>query len=110
VLYRPLKGVVCYLLASLLPHRVVRASRELLIVSDRVGVAVVLGVRLVDRWRHEVVFSARYEQQRCAVFVPEVDVDILVTGCEVGQRSGPYEAARRWDVVALVDLIRLLSA
>ena len=43
VLYRPLKGVVCYLLPSVLSHRVVRASRELLIVSDRFG-AVVLGV------------------------------------------------------------------
>jgi hypothetical protein len=43
VLYRPLKGVVCYLLPSVLPHGVVGASRELLIVCDRVG-AVVLGV------------------------------------------------------------------
>src|SRR5215218_5913843 len=75
------------------------------IISDRVGVAVVLGVRLVDRWRHEVVFSTRYEQQRCPVFVPEVDVNILVTGREVGQGPGPYKAARRGDVVALVDLV-----
>src|SRR5215204_1719434 len=110
VLYRPLKGVVCYLLPSVLPHRVVRASRELLIVSDRAGVAVVLGVRLVDRWRHEVVFSTRYEQQRCPVFVPEVDVNILVTGREVGEGPSPHEAARSGDVVALVDLVRLLPA
>src|SRR5215207_4610381 len=110
VLYRPLKGVVCYLLPSVLPHRVVRASRELLIVSDRVGVAVVLGVRLVDRWRHEVVFCTRYEQQRCPLFVPEVDVNILVTGREVGQGPGPHEAARSGDVVALVDLVGLLPA
>src|SRR5688572_6073150 len=105
VLYRPLKGVVCYLLPSVLPHRVVRAFRELLIVSDRVGVAVVLGVRLVDSWRHEVVFSTRYEQQRCPVFVPEVHVNILVTGREVGEGPGPHKAARSGDVVALVDLV-----
>src|SRR5829696_1466906 len=86
------------------------ASRELLIVRDRAGVAVVLGVRLVDRWRHEVVFSTRYEQQRCPVFVPEVDVDILVSGREVGEGPGPHEAARRGDVVSLVDLVGLLSA
>ena len=78
VLYRPLKGVVCYLLPSVLSHCVVRASRELLIFSDRVVVAVVPDIRLVDRWRHEVVFSTRYEQQRCPIFVPEVDVEILV--------------------------------
>jgi hypothetical protein len=88
----------------------VRASSELLIVSDRVGVAVVLGVRLVDRWRHEVVFSTRYEQQRCSLFVAEVDVNILVTGREVGQGPGPHEAARSGDIVALVDLVRLLPA
>src|SRR5215203_5618009 len=110
VLYRPLKGVVCYLLPSVLPHRVVRASSELLIVSDRVGVAVVLGVRLVDRWRHEVVFSTRYEQQRCPVFVPEVDVGVLVSGREVSEGPSPHEAARSGDVVALVDLVGLLPA
>ena len=83
VLHRPVEGVVCYLLPSVLADRVA-ASGELLIVSGRVG-AVVLGVRLVDRWRHEVVFSTRYEQQRCPIFVPEVDVEILVAGREVGQ-------------------------
>src|SRR5215204_4811691 len=110
VLYRPLKGVVCYLLPSVLPHRVVRASRELLIVSDRVGVAVVLGVRLVDRWRHEVVFSTRYEQQGRAVFVPEVDVGVLVARREVSEGPSPHEAARSGNVVALVDLVGLLPA
>jgi hypothetical protein len=110
VLYRPVKGVVCYLLPSVLPHRVVGAIKELPILSDRLGVAVVPDVGLVDRWRHEVVFSTRYEQQRCPVFVPEVDVNVLVTGSEVGQGPGPHEAARRWDVVALVDLVRLLPA
>ena len=87
MLYRPLKGVVCYLLPSVLSHGVVRTSRELLVVSDRLGVAVVLGVRLVDRWRHEVVFSTRDEQQRCPVFVLEVDINILVTGVKLA--SGP---------------------
>jgi hypothetical protein len=59
VLDRPVKGVVCYLFPSVLSHGVVGASRELLIVSDRFG-AVVLGVGLVDRSRHEIVVSARY--------------------------------------------------
>ena len=49
VLYGPLKRVVGDLLPAVLPDRVVRASRELLVVCDRPGVAVVLGVRLVDR-------------------------------------------------------------
>src|SRR5215208_4431701 len=105
VLYSPLKGVVCYLLPSILPHRVVRASRELLVVCNGAGVAVVLGVRLVDRWRHEVVLPTRYEQQRRPILVPEVHVDVLVARGEVGQRPGPHEAARSGDVVALVDLI-----
>src|SRR5215208_3371163 len=108
VLYSPLKGVVCYLLPSILAYRVVRASRELLVVCNGVGVAVVLGVRLVDRWRHEVVLPTRYEQQGRPILVPEVHVGLLVTWREVGQRPSPYEAARRWDVVALVDLVRLL--
>jgi hypothetical protein len=56
-------------------------------------VAVLLGVRLVDRWRHEVVFSTRYEQQRCPAFVPEVDINILVTRREVGQGPSPHELA-----------------
>src|SRR5215207_10532955 len=106
----PLKGVVSDLLPAILPYRVVRASRELLVVCDRAGVAVVLGVRLVDRWRHEVVFSTRYEQQRRPVFVPEVDVGVLVSGREVSEGPSPHEAARSGDVVALVGLVRLLPA
>src|SRR3954468_2934941 len=106
----PLKGVVCDLLPAILAYRVVRASRELLVVCDGVGVAVVLSVRPVERWRHQVVFSTRYEQQGRPILVPEVHVDILVSGREVGQGPGPHEAARRWDVVALVDLVRLLPA
>src|SRR5215207_8879468 len=101
----PLKGVVSYLLPAILPHRVVRASRELLVVCNGVGVAVVLGVRLVDRWRHEVVLPTRYEQQRRPILVPEVHVNILVTGREVGQGPSPHEATRSGDVVALVDLV-----
>src|SRR5215204_6947384 len=105
VLYGPLKGVVSDLLPAILPYRVVRASRELLVVCDRAGVAVVLDVRLVDSWRHEVVLPTRYEQQRRPILVPEVYVNILVTRREVGQGPGPNEAARRGDVVALVDLV-----
>jgi hypothetical protein len=60
---------------------------------------------LVDRWRHEVVFATRYEQQRCPLFVAEVDVNILVTGREVSEGPSPHEAARSGDVVALVDLV-----
>src|SRR5215204_3183217 len=101
----PLKGVVCDLLPAVLSHRVVRASRELLVVRYGLGVAVVLGVRLVDSWRHEVVLPTRYEKQGRTILVPEVHIDVLVARGEVGQRPGPHEAARRWDVVALVDLI-----
>src|SRR5829696_3728503 len=106
----PLKGVVSDLLPAILAYRVVRPSRELLVVCDGVGVAVVLSVRLVDRWRHQVVFSTRYEQQGRPILVPEVHVDILVSGREVGEGPGPYEAARRGDVVSLVDLVGLLPA
>ena len=101
----PIEGVVSDLLPAILPKYEVLAARELFIVCDGLGVTVVLDVRLVDRWRHEVVFSTRYEQQRCPVFVPEVDVNILVTWREVGQGPGPHEAARSGDVVALVDLV-----
>ena len=106
----PLKRVVGDLLPAILPDCVVRASRELLVVCDGVGVAVVLSVRLVDRWRHQVVFSTRYEQQGRPILVPEVHVDILVSGREVGEGPGPHEAARRGDVVSLVDLVGLLPA
>src|SRR5918993_3924881 len=105
VIYGPLERVVCYLLPSVLPYRVVRASSELLVVCNGPGVTVVLDVRLVDRWRHDVVLAPRYEQQRRPLFVPEVDVGLLVTGREVGQGPGPHEAARRGDVVALVGLV-----
>src|SRR5215204_32207 len=105
VLYRPLKGVVCYLLPSVLPNREVRAARELLVLCNGLDVAVVLGVRLVDRWRHDVVLAPRYEEQGRAVFVPEVHVGVLVAGREVGQHRVPHEAARSGDVVALVGLV-----
>src|SRR5687768_11559315 len=82
VLFGPLKRVVSDLLPAGLAQRVVGAAGELLVVCDALGVAVVLSVRLVDRWRHQVVFSARYEQQRRAVVVPEVDVGVLVAGRE----------------------------
>src|SRR5919112_5005157 len=44
----PLQGVVGYLLPTILPYRVVRASGELMVVGHRTGVAVVLEVGLVD--------------------------------------------------------------
>src|SRR5215218_9983844 len=110
MLLSPLKGVVCYLLPAFLPHRVVRASLELLVVCNGLDVAVVLDVRLVDRWRHEVVLATCYEQQGRAVFVPEVDVGVLVAWREVSEGPSPHEAARSGDVVALVDLVRLLPA
>ena len=110
MLFGPLKGVVSDLLPAVLAHRVVGAAGELLVVGDALGVAVVLGVRLVDRWRHQVVFSTRYEQQGRPILVPEVDVGVLVAGREVGEGPGPHEAARRGDVVALVDLVGLLPA
>src|SRR3712207_2980270 len=108
VIYGPLKRIVCYLLPSVLTHGVVRTSRELLVVCNGLDVAVVLDVRLVDRRRHDVVLAPRYEQQRRALFVPEVDVGVLVTRGEVREGPSPHEAARRGDVVALVDLVGLL--
>ena len=103
VLGGPVEGVVGDLLPAVLTQRVVRASRELFVVRNGVGVAVVLDVSLVDRWRHQVVLAARYEQQGRAVFVPEVDVGVLVARREVGQDPAPDEAARCGDMVALVD-------
>ena len=44
VRHGPLEGVVCDLLPAVLPDGVVGASRELLVVRDRLGVAVVLDV------------------------------------------------------------------
>src|SRR5919107_765497 len=109
VFYGPRKGVVGYLLPALAPYNaVVGAAFELLVVGYRPGVAVVLGVGLVDRRRHDVVLAARYEQQRRPLLVAEVDVGILVTGREVRKHPVPHEAARRGDVVALVGLLRIL--
>src|SRR5215208_4678758 len=110
MLLSPLKGVVCYLLPAFLPHRVVRASLELLVVCNGLDVAVVLHIRLVDRWMHAVVLATCYEQQGRAVFVPEVDVGVLVARREVSEGPSPHEAARSGDVVALVDLVGLLPA
>src|SRR5215213_684850 len=110
VLYRPLEGVVCYLLPAVLPHREVRPSRELLVVRDALDVAVVLGVGLVDRWRHDVVLAPRYEQQGRPIFVAEVHVGLLVTRREVRQHRVPHEVARSGDVVALVGLVGVLPA
>src|ERR687889_2133575 len=109
VLYGPLEGVVGHLLPALAPyHAVVGAAFELLVVRYRLGVAVVLGVRLVYRRRHDVVLAARYEQERRPLLVAEVDVGVLVTGREVRKHPIPHEAPRRGDVVALVDLLGVL--
>src|ERR687897_2491424 len=110
VLSCPRKRVVGDLLPAVLPDGKVGAPRELLVVCYGLGVAVVLHVRLVDSGRHEVVLAPRYEEQGRPVLVPEVHVGVLVTGREVGEGPGPHEAARRRDVVALVDLVRLLAA
>src|SRR5919112_4573045 len=108
VLYGPLEGVVGHLLPALATyHAVVGAAFELLVVRYRLGVTVVLGVGLLDRRRHDVVLAARYEKQRRAVLVAEVDVGVLVTRREVGKHPIPHEAPRRGDVVALVGLLRV---
>src|ERR687894_1060383 len=109
VLGGPRKRVVGHLFPALAPyHAVVGASFELLVVGYRLGVAVVLGVGLVYSRRHDVVLAARYEQQRRAVLVAEVDVGILVTGREVREHPVPHEAPRSGDVVAPVGLLRVL--
>src|SRR5215208_233901 len=105
VLSCPPEGVVCDLLPAVLSYGVVGAPREHLVVCHRLGVAVVLGVRLVDSRRHEVVLASRYEQERRPVLVPEVDVGVLVAGREVSCYPSPHEVARRGYVVALVDLV-----
>src|SRR5918997_6763574 len=108
VLGGPRKRVVCHLFPPLAPyHTVVGASFELLVVCYRLGVTVVLGVRLLDRRRHDVILAARYEQQRRPLLVAEVDVGVLVTRREVGKHPIPHEAPRRGDVVALVGLLRV---
>src|SRR5919112_2989286 len=109
VLYGPLEGVVGHLLPALATyHAVVGATFELLVVRYRLGVTVVLGVRLLDRRRHDVVLAARYEQERRALLVAEVDVGVLVTRREVRKHPVPHEATRRRDVVALVGLLGVL--
>src|SRR5919112_6274322 len=106
VLCGPRKCVVGDLLPALAPyHAVVGAALELLVVCYRLGVAVVLGVGLVYRRRHDVVLAARYEQERRPLLVAEVDVGVLVTRREVRKHPVPYEAPRRGDVVALVGLL-----
>src|ERR687894_1354230 len=93
VLGGPRERVVCDLLPALAPdHGVVGASFELLVVGYRLGVAVVLGVGLVYGRRHDVVLAARYEQERRALLVAEVDIGVLVTGREVRKHPVPHEA------------------
>src|SRR5918992_1552668 len=105
VLGGPRKRVVCHLFPPLAPyHTVVGASFELLVVCYRLGVTVVLGVRLLDRRRHDVILAARYEQQRRPIFIPEVHVVLLMAGREVGGSSDPHQPARGGAMVGLVGL------
>src|SRR5215212_6534918 len=62
VLDGPLEGVVGDLLPAGLAHGEVGAALELLVVGDRFGAPIVLGVGLVDRRRHDVVLAARDNQ------------------------------------------------
>src|ERR671916_756088 len=102
VLSGPIEGVVGYLFPALAPdHAVVRTPLELLVVRDGLDVPVVLGVRLLDRRRHDVVLAARYEQQGRTVLVLEVHVVLLMAGREVGGSSDPHQPARCRDMVAL---------
>src|SRR3954464_7982653 len=45
-----------------------------------------------------------------ALLVAEVHVGLLMARREVGERSGPHQPARGWNVVAVVDLVRFLPA
>src|SRR5919112_6454196 len=95
VLYGPLQRVVCDLLPAFsADHAVVRTSLELLVVGGALGVAVVLGVGLIDRGRHDVVLASPYEQQRRPVLVAEVHVGFLVAWGEVGGGPHPHQPAR----------------
>src|SRR5215217_1075399 len=77
VLSCPLERVVGDFLPAVLPDDVVGAAGELLVVGYALGVAVVLGVGLIDSGRHDVVFAPRYEEQGRPVFVGEVEVVLL---------------------------------
>src|SRR4029450_2757824 len=95
MLLGPLEGVVSDLLPAFTTNNaVVGTPRKLLVVGDRLGVAVMLDVGLVDRGRHDIVPVPRYEQQRRPILVAEVHVGFLVARREVRQRSGPYQPAR----------------
>ena len=94
--------------ATVLSDGVVGASRELLVVGDRLGVAVVLGVRPVHRGRHDVVVAPRQEQQGGTFVVVVVDPRLLRSRLEVGENAAPEDAAVGGDVVALVEGLGLL--
>ena len=106
----PLEREVGDCLPSVGAARPVIAAFELVVLGDRVAL-VVLGVRLVHRRGHDVVLAAGDEEERRAVRVLVVDPRLLMTGLEVGDEAvGPDPVARGGDVVALVDLPRLLFA
>ena len=107
---RPFEGVVGDLLPAGLGRQQMCHALVLLHLGQRVLRLVVLGVRPLDRRRHQVVLAAGDEQQRRPLVVLVVDPVVVVAGVDVRQRAAPEDAARRRDVVALVQRQRLLLA
>jgi hypothetical protein len=88
----------------------VRAPGQLLVLGDRRGLLVLLGVPAVHRRGHDVVLPAGDEQQRCAV-LRVVDPGLLVAGLEVrDQPVAPHPGARGRDGVLRVHGVGVLAA
>src|SRR4051794_340058 len=94
----PGEGVVGNLFPAVFTQREMRAEGELLVHRDRLGLAITLGVGLVERSGADAVLPTGNEQQRCAVVVVEVDtscgawVEVRQSSLEEdppGARNGP---------------------
>src|SRR5438105_3504475 len=83
---------------AFLPHGVVRAAREFLVLGERARL-VVAEIRLVHRGRHDVVGAAGDEQERGAVVVGVIHPRLLVARREVREHAAPDPGAGRRDVV-----------
>src|SRR5262245_1964417 len=88
VLLGPRESIVGDLFPPLLGRHEMRASRKFPDLCDRVRL-VVLRVRALDCWRHQVIFAPRDEEKGRASVVMVVDRDLLGAGDEIRQDAVP---------------------
>src|SRR5206468_1865335 len=86
-------------------NRIVGATRELAISGEGSGFRVLPHVRLVDRWRHQVIVATRDEEQRRPVALSVIHLRLGVR-VEKRQRSVPKNSSRAGNLEPVVNLLR----